>query len=98
MVPRGDGVCTSISFNFHAWYRVEIRFSDYPRQKDRLDGIIWLKRKKCAIYRLDVIFSITHVVITHVVKDQLALSEGYSQMSVEGYRKKDTKLHTMSGS
>ena len=32
------------------------------------------------------------------VKDQLVLSEGYSQISLEGYRKKDAKLHTMSGS
>ena len=32
------------------------------------------------------------------VKDQLVLLEGYLQISVERYRKKDTKLHNMSGS
>ena len=31
-------------------------------------------------------------------KDQLVLPEGYSQISVQEYRKKDTKPHTMSGS
>ena len=31
------------------------------------------------------------------VKDQLALIEGYSWISIEEYGKKDTKLHTMSG-
>ena len=40
MVRRGDGVCTSINFNFRAWYEVEIRFSDNPRQKQTIDDII----------------------------------------------------------
>ena len=40
MVRRGDGVCTSINFNFRAWYEVEIRFSDNPRQKQAIDDII----------------------------------------------------------
>ena len=60
IIGRGDGVCTSINFNFCAWYEVEIRFSANPRQKDTLDQIIWFRRKKCVIYRLDNIFSITH--------------------------------------
>ena len=42
-----DGVSTSINFNFHAWYEFEIRLSDDPRQKETIDGIIWLRRKKC---------------------------------------------------
>ena len=94
MVRRGDGVCISISFNFCAWYRVEIRFSDNPRQKNTIDHIIWFRRKKCVIYRLDLIFGITHVV-------QLMVSEinlFCQRISVEEYRKKDTKLHIMSGS
>ena len=37
-----------------------------------------------------------HFQYNSCVKDQLVLPEGYSQISVEGYRKKDTKLHTMS--
>ena len=56
-----DRVSTSINFNFHTWYEVEIRLSDDPRQKGTIDGIIWLRRKKCVIYRLDIIFSIAHV-------------------------------------
>ena len=56
-----DGVSTSINFNFRAWYDVEIRLNDDPRQKETIDGIIWLRRKKCIIYRLDI-FSIAHVV------------------------------------
>ena len=51
MVWREDRVCTSISFNFHTLYRVEIRFSDNPRQKDKIGDIIWSRRKKCVIYR-----------------------------------------------
>ena len=61
MVQKGDEACTSINFHFHAWYEVGIRFSDNPQQKETIDGIIWLKRKKCLIYRLDILFSITHV-------------------------------------
>ena len=34
MVRGGDEVGTSINFNFSAWYEVEIRFSDNPRQGD----------------------------------------------------------------
>ena len=62
MVWRGDLVCTSISFHFRARCRVKIRFCDNPRQKETIDSIIWIRRKKCGIYRLDIIFSITHVV------------------------------------
>ena len=61
MVRRGDGVCTSLNFNFRTWYEVEIRFSDNPGQKQTIDDIIWLRRIKCLIYRLDIIFSKTHV-------------------------------------
>ena len=49
------------------WYRVEIRFSNNPRQKDTTDDIIWLRRKKCVIYRLDVIFSKTRNVVQLMV-------------------------------
>ena len=62
-----DGVSTSINFNFRAWYEVEIRLNDDPRQKETIDGIIWLRRKKCIIYRLDI-FSIAHVVQLMVSK------------------------------
>ena len=99
MFRRGDEVCTSRSFNFHAWYRIEIRFSENPRQKDKIGDIIWRRRKKCVVYRLDIFFSITHSFgPANDVKDQLVLPEGYSLISLEEYRKKDTKLHTMSGS
>ena len=40
-----DGVSTSINFNFHTWYEVEIKLNDDPRQKKTIDGIVWLKRK-----------------------------------------------------
>ena len=63
-----DGVSTSISFNFRECYEAEIRLSDDPWQKETIDGIIWLKRKKCAIYRLDIIFSIAHVAQVMVSK------------------------------
>ena len=65
---RGDRVCTSINFNFPALYEVEIRFSDNPQQNETIDSIIWLMRKKCVIYRLDIIFIITHVVQLTVSK------------------------------
>ena len=58
MVQRWDGVCTLTDFNFHLWHEVEIRFSDNPQQKETIDDIILLK---CIIYRLDIIFSKTHV-------------------------------------
>ena len=61
MFQKGDGVCTSINFNLHAWYEVEIRFSDNLGQKETIDDITWPRRKKSVIYRLDIIFSITHV-------------------------------------
>ena len=56
-----DGVYTSINFNFRAWYEVEIKLSENPWQKETIDGIIWPRRKKCVIYRLDIIFSIAHL-------------------------------------
>ena len=57
---KRDGVCTSIRFNFLAQNTVEIRFSDNPWQQETTNDIIWLG-EKCVIYRLDIIFSITHV-------------------------------------
>ena len=42
-----DGVSTSVNFNFRAWYEVEIRLNDDPRQKETIDGIIWRRRNKC---------------------------------------------------
>ena len=89
-MPRRDGVCTSINFNFRTWYNVETRFSDNPQQKETIDDIIWLWRKKYVIYRLDIIFSITQVA-------QLMVSK-IKKKNVEGYLKRCTKLHTMSGS
>ena len=86
MVIRiGDGVCTSINFNLRAWYEVEIRVSDNPQQKETIDGIIWLRRKKCVIYRLDITFSIIHVAQSIVSKMNL-------------FCQRDTKVHTTSGS
>ena len=60
-VSKRGLVCTSINFNLHAWYEVEIRFSDNLGQKETIDDITWPRRKKSVIYRLDIIFSITHV-------------------------------------
>ena len=71
MVRTGDGVCTSISVNFRACYRDEIRFSDNLRQKNTIDDIIWLGRKKCVIYRLGISFGITHLVQLIVSKINL---------------------------
>ena len=56
-----DEVSTSINFNFRTWYEVEIRLSENPRQKGIIDGIIWLRRKMCVVYRVDIIFSIAHL-------------------------------------
>ena len=39
MFQKGDGVCTSINLNLHAWYEVEIRFSDNLGQKETIDDI-----------------------------------------------------------
>ena len=84
MVRRGAGVCTSISFNFHIWYRVKIRFSDNPRQKDTICDIIWRRRKKCVIYRLDIFFSITHVAQLKVSKINL-----FCQSDIRRYSQRD---------
>ena len=43
---RRDGVCTSMNFNFRAWYEVEISFSDNTRQKEMIDEIILAQEKK----------------------------------------------------
>ena len=45
-----------------------IRFSGNPLQKETIDGVIWLRRKKCVIYRLDIIFSATHMAQSMVSK------------------------------
>ena len=51
---------------------------------------------KSVIYRLDIIFNITHVV--QVVVSKFNFCQRDICISVEGYPKRDTKLHTMSGS
>ena len=56
-----DGVSTSINVNFDAWYEVEITLSDDPRQKETIDGIIWLKRKKVCNLQIRHYFWIAHV-------------------------------------
>ena len=86
---KRDEVCTSINFNIRVWYEVEISLSDNPRQKETIDGIIWLRRKKCVIYRLDIIFSITHVAQLMVSKINFfskgALVDICRGISEEGY-------------
>ena len=67
MVRRVDGVYTYISLISAP----EFSFSDNPRQKNTLDDIVWFKRKMRVIYRLDVIFSMTHVVQLMVPKIDL---------------------------
>ena len=64
IIRRGERVCSSIDLNFYAWYR----FSGNPLQKETIDGVIWLRRKKCVIYRLDIIFSATHMAQSMVSK------------------------------
>ena len=80
MVRKGDGVCTSIRFNFCAQNRVEIRFSDNPRQNQTINDIIRLSEKKCIICRLDIIFSITHVSKINL----------FCQRDIRRYRWRDT--------
>ena len=77
MVRRGDGVCTSISFSFRDWYRVEIRFSDNPRQKDTIGDIIWRRRKNCNL-QIRYLFKCNSCGPVNGFKDQLVLPEGYS--------------------
>ena len=84
MVQRVDGVCISISFNFCTWYRVEIRFSGNPLQKSTIDDIIWLRKKQCVTDRLDIIFSITHVVQLMVSKSNL-----FCQGDIRRYPQRD---------
>ena len=93
----GDGVCTSINFNFHGWYEVEIRLSDNPRQKETIDGIIWLRRKKCNL-QIRYYFQYSSCGPVTGAKNELFLQEGYLQISIEWYLKRDGKLHTTSGS
>ena len=45
MVSRGDGVCTSININFCYCYEVELRFSDNPRQKEKIDAVSLAEEK-----------------------------------------------------
>ena len=71
-----DEVCTSINFNFYAWYEVEIRFSDNPREKETIDGIIWLRKKVCNLkIRYHFLYNSCGPVTG--VKNQLLLSEAY---------------------
>ena len=90
MVQRRDGVCTSINFNFCAWYEVEIRFGDNPRQKETINDIIWFRRRKCVIYRLDIILSITRVAQLMVSKSISSVRGIFVDIrrgiSVEGYQ------------
>ena len=85
VIRKVDGVCSSTNFNFLALYELEIRFSDNPRQKEPIGSITWLRRKKCLIYRLDIIFSITHVAQVTVSKINF-FCQGYSYISEEGYQ------------
>ena len=88
---KRDEVCTSINFNIRAWYEVDISLSDNPRQKEMhtIDGIFWLRRKNCVIYKLDIIFSITHVAQLMVLKINFfckgALVDICRGISEEGY-------------
>ena len=88
-----DGVSASINFNFRAWHEVEIRLSENPRQKEAIHGVIWLRRKKCVIYRLDIIFSIAHVAQLMVSKMNF-----FCQWVISKYPKRDTKFYDTSGS
>ena len=48
---------------------LKLKFSDNPRQKDTINDIILAQEKKmCVIYRLDFIFSKTHVTQLMVLK------------------------------
>ena len=81
-----DGICTSINFNFCAWYEVEIRLSDNPRQKETVDGIIWLRRKKCVIYRLDITLNTAHVAQSIVSKINF-----FCQRDIRKYSQRDIR-------
>ena len=81
-----DGICTSINFNFCAWYEVEIRLSDNPRQKETEDGIIWLRRKKCVIYRLDITLNTAHVAQSIVSKINF-----FCQRDIRKYSQRDIR-------
>ena len=86
---RSDGVCTSINFNFRSWYKVQIRFSDNSLQKETIDDIIWLRRKKCVIYKFDIIFGIKHVAQLMVSKSTSGwriFVDIYRGISEEGYQ------------
>ena len=41
--------------------KILIRFSDNPWQKETIDSIICLRRIKCVIHRLDIIFNVAHM-------------------------------------
>ena len=43
---KGGGESTSLNYNFHAWYEFVIRFSDNPRQKGTIDGIVLTQENK----------------------------------------------------
>ena len=68
MVRSGDGVCISINIYFWAWHEIEIRPSVNPRQKETIDDIVLAQENKFVIYRLDIVFSETHVTQLTVLK------------------------------
>ena len=84
---RGQ-VSTSINFNFHAWYEFEIRFSDDPRQKETIDGIIWLRRKKCNLlirYYFQILF------LSHVAQLIVSKMNFFSQRVIRRYPQRDIR-------
>ena len=43
---KRGGECTSLNYNFHAWYEFVIKFSDNLRQKGTTDGIVLTQENK----------------------------------------------------
>ena len=60
--------CTSLNYNFHAWYELVIRFSDNPRQKGAIDGIVLTHENKARNLQIRYHFSRTHMVQLTVSK------------------------------
>ena len=64
----------------------ELKFGSVITLNKRIQGdIIWCRRKKCAIYRLDIFFSITHMVQLMVPKINL-----FCQRDIRRYPYRDT--------
>ena len=83
MIRRWDKFSLHINFTFRAWYEVN------PRQKETIGDI--------AQFWYQILFLVQQYNSCDAVngmKNQLLLPERYSQISVEGYRKRDTKSHT----